>query len=173
MSPFLTGEQIAFRPKSRRDFKVAIICVSPDETKAVQALLDRTFDESWMFYDKVQNDSNVYINGLMGTTNVVICQCPGAGQFWSAGVVVHLHMTYTKLKLVIAVGVCGGLPSGSKRPQRLLGDVIISQNMIEYSQDSRHPDKFKRTSLPQVYDHALNGIQGGRKDRQRIVRHGL
>ncbi|KAL4805292.1 purine and uridine phosphorylase [Aspergillus unguis] len=140
----------------RDQFKTAIICALPEETSAVEECLDETYDKFSHKYGKQRNDPNVYINGRMGQTKVVICQGPWAGKVGAAGVVSSLRLSYTELKLVLVVGICGGLPSQPTERERSLGDVIISDSIIEYDFGKRYSGEFERKAIAKTHDREIS-----------------
>ncbi|GES64999.1 kinesin light chain [Aspergillus terreus] len=132
------------RPKSRSDFTVAIICALPIEAEAVEELFDETYDTLSQFYGKQQGDDNTYTTGRMGKHHVVLCYMPGMGKRNAASVVSSLKMSYTRIEIALAVGICGGVPFPRNKPPIFLGDVIVSDAVIEYDFGRQHPGGFQR-----------------------------
>lgn len=132
------------RPKSRAEFKIAIICALTLEAEAVEALFDKTFDKFGKIYGKRQGDSNSYINGRIGEHNVVLCYMPGMGNGSAASVASSLRVSYTGVQLALVVGICGGAPNPSTDQEIFLGDVIISNALVEYDFGRQYPGGFKR-----------------------------
>jgi hypothetical protein len=54
-----------------------------------------------------------------------------------------MRSTYRALKLALLVGVCGGVPSG-EHGDLFLGDVVISDSVVQYDFGRQCPDKFVR-----------------------------
>ncbi|KAL4998871.1 hypothetical protein BDV10DRAFT_184773 [Aspergillus recurvatus] len=132
------------RPKSRDDFTIAIICALPLEADAVEALFDEHYDRLGKYYGKQQGDANAYVNGRIGSHNVVLCYMPGMGKGSAATVSSSLQFSYTRIKLALVVGVCGGAPSPPDYQEIFLGDVIISDSVIEYDFGRQYPGGFQR-----------------------------
>ncbi|KAL5366458.1 hypothetical protein BJX96DRAFT_160970 [Aspergillus floccosus] len=132
------------RPKSRSDFTVAIICALPVEAEAVEELFDETYDRLSQFYGKQQGDDNTYTTGRIGKHHVVLCYMPGMGKRNAASVVSSLKTSYTRIEIALAVGICGGVPFPRNKPPIFLGDVIISDAVIEYDFGRQHPGGFQR-----------------------------
>lgn len=134
------------RPKSRNDFAVAIICALPLEADAVDGLFDETYDRLGQYYGKQSRDANAYINGRIGKHNVVLCYLPGMGKGSAASVASSLQISYTSIELALVVGICGGAPSSSSGQEIFLGDIIISDSVIEYDFGRQYPGGFQRKS---------------------------
>ncbi|KAL3483809.1 nucleoside phosphorylase domain-containing protein [Aspergillus germanicus] len=132
------------RPRSRDDFAIAIICALPLEAEAVEALFDETYDRLGIHYGKQRGDANAYINGRIGKHDVVLCYMPGMGKGSAAGVASSLLVSYPSVKLALVVGICGGAPPPPKYQEIFLGDVIISDLVIEYDFGRQYPGGFQR-----------------------------
>ncbi|KAH8429659.1 uncharacterized protein LDX57_007331 [Aspergillus melleus] len=132
------------RPQSRNDFAIAIICALTLEADAVEALFDETYDRLGRFYKKQPGDANWYINGRIGEHNVVLCYLPGMGKRGAASVASSLRVSYTKIQLALVVGICGGAPMPSRDEEIFLGDVIISDTVIEYDFGRQYPGGYRR-----------------------------
>lgn len=132
------------RPKSRNDFTIAIICALPLEAEAVEALFDETYDRLGKHYGKEQRDANAYINGKIGKHDVVLCYLPGMGKGSAAGVASSLLVSYPGVRLALVVGICGGAPPPPEYQEIFLGDVIISDSVIEYDFGRQYPGGFQR-----------------------------
>ncbi|KAL4976425.1 putative kinesin light chain [Aspergillus desertorum] len=132
------------RPRSRDDFAIAIICALPLEAEAVEALFDETYDRFGKYYSKQRGDANAYINGRIGKHDVVLCYMPGMGKGSAAGVASSLRVSYTGIELALVVGICGGAPPPPKYQEIFLGDVIISDSVIEYDFGRQYPGGFQR-----------------------------
>lgn len=132
------------RPASRNDFTVAIICALPLEADAVEILFDETYDRLGRHYSKHPSDRNAYINGRIGKHNVILCYMPGMGKGSAASVAASLRFSYTGVKLALVVGICGGAPSPPSHPEIFLGDVVISNAVVEYDFGRQYPGGFQR-----------------------------
>ncbi|KAA8648319.1 uncharacterized protein ATNIH1004_004204 [Aspergillus tanneri] len=111
------------RPRSRKDFALAIICALTLEAEAVEALFDQTYDRFSIKYGKRSGDANSYI---------------------AASVASSLRVSYTGIQLALVVGVCGGTPYPSNGQEIFLGDVIISDSVIEYDFGTQYRGGFQR-----------------------------
>ncbi|CAI7590969.1 unnamed protein product [Penicillium glandicola] len=132
------------RPSSREEFAIAIICALTLEADAVEALFDKTYDRLSTFYGKQPGDDNAYVNGRIGNHNVVLCYMPGMGKGNSASVASSLKISYTMIQVALVVGICGGTPFLPNNGEIFLGDVIISDEVVEYDFGRQYPGGFKR-----------------------------
>lgn len=154
------------RPRSRDDFTIAIICALPLEAEAVEALFDETYDRFGKYYSKERGDANAYVNGRIGKHDVVLCYMPGMGKGSAAGVASSLLVSYPAVRLTLVVGICGGAPPPPEYQEIFLGDVIISDSVIEYDFGRQYPGGFQRKT----------GVKDtlGRPDREiRALLNGL
>ncbi|KAJ5667481.1 hypothetical protein N7507_003345 [Penicillium longicatenatum] len=136
------------RPRTRDDFEIAIICALPLEADAVEALFDEQYDTLGQIYRKQPGDANSYTTGRIGQHSVVLCYMPGIGKGSAASVASSLRVSYTGIRLALVVGICGGVPFPSRSTTIFLGDVIISDSVIEYDFGRQYPDGFRRKSDP-------------------------
>jgi nucleoside phosphorylase len=127
------------RPRSRDDFAIAIICALPLEAEAVEALFDETYDRLGKYYSKKRGDANAYVNGRIGKHDVALCYMPGMGKGNAAGVASSLLVSYPGVRLALVVGICGGAPPPPEYQEIFLGDVIISDSVIEFDFGRRYP----------------------------------
>jgi nucleoside phosphorylase len=134
------------RPRNRDEFEIAIICALPLEADAVEALFDEHYDALGQIYGKQPGDANSYTTGRIGQHNIVLCYMPGMGKGSAASVASSLLVSYKWIKLALVVGICGGVPFPSRHTTIVLGDVIISDSVIEYDFGRQYPDGFRRKS---------------------------
>ncbi|KAL3467203.1 hypothetical protein BJX64DRAFT_283926 [Aspergillus heterothallicus] len=133
-------------PSSRDDFHIAIICALTLEADAVEALFDETYDRLSQRYGKDPADKNAYINGKLGRHDVVLCYLPGMGKRNAAAVAANLQVSYRNIKLALLVGICGGVPFLTDKTEVILGDVFISDSVVEYDFGRQYPDGFRQKS---------------------------
>ena len=131
------------RPNTRDEFKIAIICGLPLEADAVEPLFDESYDKFGRLYGKQTGDANVYTTGRIGRHNVVLCHMPGIRKASAASVASSLRTSYTRIELVLVVGICGGVPFPSSNSEIILRDVIISDSVIVYDFGRQYPDGFQ------------------------------
>ncbi|KAG7135544.1 hypothetical protein HYQ45_018896 [Verticillium longisporum] len=134
------------RPRSCRSFGVAIICALEIEADAVKASFDNDWDTSaGLPYDKAPGDPNVYFNGSIDRHNVVLVRLPGPGKVNAAIGASNCRASYPNIKLAILVGICSTIPLASDGNTKIaLGDVIISEGVIEYDLGHQTTDRFTR-----------------------------
>jgi nucleoside phosphorylase len=130
-------------PDHRQDFELAIICALPLEANAVIATFDHHWVEEDKKYGKATGDPNAYTTGVIGSHNVVVAHMPGMGKVSAAGVAVGLRMSFPGIKLAVVVGICGGVPSGPHEREIYLGDVVISQCLVQYDFGRQYPEGFE------------------------------
>ena len=128
------------RPATRRDFEVAAICALTLEADAVDALFDRHWDDDGPPYDKAPGDPNAYSTGTIGRHNVVLAHMPGMGKANAAAVAANCRASFPNIKLAVVVGICGVAPSPSHSVEIVLGDVIVSDGVIQYDLGRRLPE---------------------------------
>ncbi|KAJ5667464.1 hypothetical protein N7507_003328 [Penicillium longicatenatum] len=129
------------RPSRRRDFQIAIICALPLEYDAVSLLVDEFWDHDDKQYGRTSGDMNKYRNGRIGVHDVVLMLLPKMGKGAVAGSTGSLRTSYPGVRIAFLVGVCGGVPSSSTH-EAFLGDVVISDGLVEYDFGRQHPSKF-------------------------------
>ncbi|KAF3931908.1 hypothetical protein ABW20_dc0100432 [Dactylellina cionopaga] len=135
-------------PRDRRDFEVAIICALPLEASVVNELFDQEYDE--IAYGKARGDSNAYSTGVIGHHNVVLVYMPGIGKVAAATAAASLRASFQEIRLALVVGICGGAPSEYQSGEAiLLGDVVISEGLVQYDLGRQYPDsRYMRKDTP-------------------------
>ncbi|KAK4197183.1 kinesin light chain 3 [Triangularia verruculosa] len=131
-------------PDIRSGFKIAIFCALPTEADAVHALFDYHWDDNGPPYDKVAGDPNAYSTGAIGCHNVVLAHMSSIGKVSSALVAANFKQSFPNIELALVVGTCGVVPFGPKKEERLLGDVIISDGVVQYDLGRQLPEGFRR-----------------------------
>ncbi|KAF5482737.1 hypothetical protein CGCF413_v015564 [Colletotrichum fructicola] len=133
-----------FHPPSRRaDFKIAIICALPREFDAVALLFDRFWDEDGHKLGRAAGDTNHYTTGRIGAHDVVLVVLPNMGKAGAAAAAASFRLSYNNLKLALLVGICGGVPKIAGN-EALLGDVVISETVVQYDFGRQYAEKFVR-----------------------------
>ncbi|KAL4884621.1 hypothetical protein BJY04DRAFT_181622 [Aspergillus karnatakaensis] len=135
------------QPRDRADFHIAIICALPIEASAVEELFDKQYGTE---IEKASGDSNAYSTGAIGSHDVVLAHMPGMGKVAAATAAACLRATFPEIQLALVVGICGGVPS-SKQSKRdiLLGDVVLSEGLVQYDFGRQYPDnRFLRKESP-------------------------
>ncbi len=150
------------RPSLRDDFEVAIICALPLEFDAVSLLFDEFWDTGGDLYGRAQGDRNNYTTGRIGNHSVVLVLLPQMGKANATSVAAGLRVSYTRLRLALLVGICGGVPQAGGR-EVLLGDVVISNGLIQYDFGRQYPNGFVRK------DTARDNLSGPNKDIRSLL----
>ncbi|KAI7766953.1 hypothetical protein LZL87_013565 [Fusarium oxysporum] len=132
------------RPSDRRGFEIAIICALTLEADAVEALFDHHWEDDGLPFDKEPGDPNAYSIGVIGRFNVVLAYMPGMGKANAATVAANCGKSFPSIKLALVVGICGIVPFGPTKDEIILGDVIISNGVIQYDFGRRRPEDFIR-----------------------------
>lgn len=132
------------RPNTRADFKVAIICALPLATDAVIALYGHHWDDGDYSYGKAAGDHNAYTTGAVGRHNVVLAHMPGMGKVNATAVAANFRMSFPNIHLAIVVGICGVVPFGPDGDEIILGDVIVSEGVIQYDSGLQQPEGYVR-----------------------------
>lgn len=130
------------RPRHRDDFEIAIICALTVESDPVETLLDEEYEPD--LYGKARGDRNTYTTGRIGNHYVVLVYLPGMGKASSATVACGVRFSFENIKLGILVGVCGGVPKTPSGTEILLGDVIISNLVVQGDFGRQYPNAFIR-----------------------------
>lgn len=128
----------------RHNMEIAIMCALPLEVDAVTYIFDELWDTSSNL-GRAIGDSNSYFGGRIGNFNVILTQLPHIGKASAASVAASMRSSFPNLKLALLVGICGGIPEGSKR-EMLLGDVVISKTIVQYDFGRRYSNRFLKKS---------------------------
>ncbi|EAU29574.1 predicted protein [Aspergillus terreus NIH2624] len=131
-------------PAIRDKFEIAIVCALPCEYDAVYFLMDEVWDEDSDYYGGADGDPNIYTAGRMEEFNVVLVLLPNTGKASAAGTAASLRLSYPGLRLVLLIGICGGVPCPEGNQELLLGDVVISRHIVQYDLGRRYPDQFHK-----------------------------
>ncbi|KAF3056869.1 hypothetical protein CFAM422_012629 [Trichoderma lentiforme] len=143
-----SSENAYHRPSNRKDFQIAIICALSLEYDAATLVVDEFWDQDGKQYGRTSGDTNIYRNGRIGMHNVVLMLLPNMGKAAVAGSAASLRTSYSNLRIAFLVGVCGGVPILGTH-EALLGDVAISEAIIQYDFGRQYPGEFipKETAM--------------------------
>ncbi|KAL5340300.1 hypothetical protein BJX70DRAFT_123426 [Aspergillus crustosus] len=172
------------RPTTTDEFEIAIFCALGLEADAVEAIFDETYDEFGKYHKRQPGDTNVYLTGRIGQHNVVLCYLPGIGKGAAAAAAANLRVSYRQVRLALVVGTCGGVPflPGPTVSEVVLGDVIISNSVVQYDFGRQNPDRFvaKKDVLDRLGRpnqeirailNAINGHKARKNLQKRISEH--
>lgn len=139
-----TKNSVTTSSLSPDQFTVAILCALPLEIDAVSSLFDEIWDESIELLRNAPNDSNAYTIGRMGGRMVVLVHMPGMGKSAASQSASSLQSTFPNIKLALVVGICAGAPHYGGERDIILGDVVISEGIIQYDFGRLLPGTFRR-----------------------------
>ncbi|KPM39642.1 hypothetical protein AK830_g6899 [Neonectria ditissima] len=129
-------------PVNRDAFEIAIVCALPLEYNAVSLLVDHYWDKDGDIYGRAVGDANTYTTGRIGKFDVVLVLLSNMGKVSAANSAAGLRLSYPKVRLVLLTGVCGGVPNLGTDEELLLGDVVISETIVQYDYGRHFPDGF-------------------------------
>jgi nucleoside phosphorylase len=112
------------------------------EYNAVTELVDHFWEEHGYEYGKAREDENTYTTARIGNCDVVLVLLSGAGKAIAASSATSLRSSYPRIKLLLLTGICGGVPLVGTEDGILLGDVVLSETLIQYDYGKCYPDKF-------------------------------
>ncbi|KUL90936.1 hypothetical protein ZTR_00686 [Talaromyces verruculosus] len=149
------------RPLNRIDFQGAIICALPLETNAVLCCLDEIWHDAPQYYGKCEGDNNAYLFGRSGRHDVVVVTLAGEGKVNAASSAQSLKMSFNSIKLALLVGICGAIPFKKDGTEIILGDVIISEVIVDVSHGRQYPGGYyRKDTLLDVYGRPDEQILG-------------
>ncbi|PWY89619.1 purine and uridine phosphorylase [Aspergillus sclerotioniger CBS 115572] len=135
-------------PSDRTAFKIAIICALPLEASIIGGIFDQQYDDN--AFGKAPGDTNAYSTGVIGYHNVVLVHVSNMGKVAAATAATCLRASFQEVQLALVVGICGCAPFANQPGKEMfLGDVVISEGLIEYDFGRQFPDrKFVRKNTP-------------------------
>lgn len=157
-----------------KEFAVGWICALSIELAAAQAMLDEEYDKRGLHTNSL--DENNYTLGRIGDHNIVITCLSDTGTTAATGAALNMRYAFPDLKFGLMVGIGGGIPS--KKNDIRLGDVIVSNGVIQYDSGSaKHDGEFVITNRlappPTVLLNAKNEVAARceQDGNNRITRH--
>ncbi|KAK4917488.1 hypothetical protein LTR66_016934, partial [Elasticomyces elasticus] len=118
-------------PSHRRYFDIAIICALRIEADAAENLFDHFWDKDGDRHGKAEGDQNSYRTWVIGNHNVVLAYMPGMGKGNAASVAATFRSSFQGIRLAIILGICGGVPNGTK-DEIFLGDIVVGSEIVKY-----------------------------------------
>lgn len=140
----MTSNTVQPPPLSRNDFHIAIICALPLEADGVESMFDKFWDEEGLDFGKAPEDPNAYTTGVIGGHNAVLVHMAQMGKVSAASSAVWVKASFTRIRLALVVGICGAAPFTSTGEEIILGDIVISEALIQYDFGRQHPTAFQR-----------------------------
>jgi nucleoside phosphorylase len=159
-------------PGDGSQFTIAIFCALPLEADAVSELFEDILGKEVNNHRKAVGDDNTYTLGKIMHHNVVLVHMAGMGKGTASQAASSMRSSYPEIKLALMVGICGGVPShhGGK-DDLILGDVVISDGIVQYDFGRRFPDTFLSKARPEVAGPKLRGLLAklkGLRGQERI-----
>jgi nucleoside phosphorylase len=161
------------KPANRDGFSIAIICALRAERDAVMAMLDETWHAPE--YGKIPGDDNTYAVGRIGRHKVVVVRLPGMGSREAANSAATFRISFTNITLGLVVGVCGGVPTESDNGHIMMGDVVLSKEILDFTFNRQHDHGAKiRDTLADRFGRPYRELRGflatmeGQQDRVRL-----
>jgi nucleoside phosphorylase len=135
--------QIAAFPKfpDQEQPTVAVFCALPLEADAVIELFDETRGER-RISRKAMRDENIYTFGRISSLNVILIHMGGMGKGSAAHAASSLRASYPEVNLALVVGICGGVPGEREDGELILGDIVISDGIVQYDFGRQYPDAY-------------------------------
>ncbi|OHF02824.1 hypothetical protein CORC01_01925 [Colletotrichum orchidophilum] len=133
----------AHPPRRRKYFTVAVICALLLEFDTVISNSNELWDGLENNLGKAQGDTNNYTLGGIGRQNAVLVLLPGIRKVNAANTTAKLRSNYGCIRLAVLCGICGSVPNADSEGEVLLGDVILSNSLVQYDLGRLHPHKFE------------------------------
>ncbi|KAB8214522.1 nucleoside phosphorylase domain-containing protein [Aspergillus novoparasiticus] len=142
------------------DFTVAMFCALPLEVDAVTVLFDGFYQDSTL-YQNAPGDSNTYTLGRMGRHHAVLVHLPGMGKSVASQAASSIRLSYPNIRLALVVGICGGVQYKKGHAEILLGDIVVSDGIVQHDFGRRVPGAFlRKTSVTDVLGRHNVAIRG-------------
>jgi len=123
-------------PPPRTDFHVGIICALGKEGGEVAGIFDEKWDTNKIVNIDPDEQENMYTLGRIGSHCVVLAWVDEIGKLEASWAAKGIKKIFANIKLMLVVGVCGGVPR-AKDKEILLGDVIISTAIHTYDRGKK------------------------------------
>ncbi|KAF7505264.1 hypothetical protein GJ744_001127 [Endocarpon pusillum] len=161
------------KPANRNGFSIAIICALGEERDAVMAMLDETWHAPE--YGKTYGDDNTYAVGRVGRHKVVVVRLPGMGPQKAAISAATFRHSFPNIRLGLVVGVCGGVPTKSDNGHIMMGDVVLSKRILDYTYTRQYDQGPKiKDTVEDIFGGPSSEIRGflatmeGKQDQIRL-----
>ncbi|KAL2813585.1 nucleoside phosphorylase domain-containing protein [Aspergillus granulosus] len=140
------------------DFRRAIICALPREFDAVEALFDEHYHS--IPTEKHHGDPNFYRTGRIGTDYVVLTCLEEMGKGSAASAASTLRISFPNIDFALVVGICGGVPFPTENTELIMGDVIISHQVVTFDFGRQYPDRFEQKgAVLDTLDRSNRGVR--------------
>lgn len=91
----------------------------------------------------------------LASTIVVLVICSDIGKVNATSVATSCKLSFTQIGLALLVGICGVAPQTSDQKEIILGDVIVSEQIVAYDFGRRSPDEMKLKENLQPKSHTI------------------
>lgn len=130
-------------------YYVGIVCALDVEMAAIMGML---CEEHAPIEQVDRHDHNTYLAGRMHEHNIMIACLPAGidGVVSAAAVGKDITRTFPQMRLILLVGIAGGIPHLSKHVDIRLGDIVVSQpsgafgGVVQYDKGKSNVDGFER-----------------------------
>ncbi|GJN76994.1 hypothetical protein PLIIFM63780_000482 [Purpureocillium lilacinum] len=97
--------------------------------------------------------------GRIGQHDVILVVLPNIGTSAAAAAAASFRSSYSGLKLMFLVGICGGVPEVAGQDV-FLGDVVVSKSIVQYDYGRQYPESFQvKTSINDSLGRASKSIR--------------
>jgi len=122
-------------PTSVNDVRVAVICALVHEGDAVEKFFNQKWKPQDLPFLQGKTSARNLILGRIEHHFVVLAWLHRKGKGGATSTATILDDIFPDIKLVLVVGVCGGMPPHPKQKAEIqFGDVIISEGIIPYDE---------------------------------------
>ncbi|THW10583.1 WD40 repeat-like protein [Aureobasidium pullulans] len=143
---------------THEDYVVGWIC--PMRVEYTAALL--MLDEEHEILGQDVADENIYTLGSINGHNVALATLPKTGNSPTARVMTNMSRTFQAMRFYLLVGIGGGIPVRTDDGPVRLGDVVVSEGIIQHDRGKFEASGFKLKGTlappPQVLLAATNTL---------------
>lgn len=140
-------------------YTIGIVCALKKEAITVQSSFDHFFLDKKEWPKVSRGDGNSYSFGTICDYHVVVAQLADMGDVEAKEVAKDMQRSFQNIKLCLVVGICGIIPKIGKE-ETLLGDVIISKEVIQYTRGKDYPSGFvSKNMLHEASNTVLRGFE--------------
>ncbi|KAL8364559.1 hypothetical protein RB595_003715 [Gaeumannomyces hyphopodioides] len=133
-------------PKSREAFQVALVCALQEEYDAICYVFDNTWGRK--VFGNASDGTYRYKTGRVAGFNVVLARSIGTGKVAMTRLTEYLRKSFTNIRLIIVVGFCAAVPGPHN--DIVLGDVVISNELVQYDRGRIYDGHYKIRSANRV-----------------------
>jgi nucleoside phosphorylase len=132
------------------DFDVGVICALSFEGAAVEAVFDELYKDVPGLPEEVSWGRITYqlSLGRVGKKYVVLIWLRKIGTKEAGGARIALQHVYPEINIFFVVGICGGVPSAGIGAEPVIGDVVISTNILPHDIGKQIHGTFLLTEKP-------------------------